>query len=338
LRELLKKLLVPLLASRQITAIAERLFESGIPVFVLHRLAQKDLAVAGRTSPNYLRECLDYLNENNYDFISLEQLIRALQGKETMPAKPVVFTMDDGYLDQAEIAAPIFLEYKCPLTFFVITGMLDQSIWPWDAQTSWLIESADEPSLQSSATLKKLGIDFDKYPGKRELRRSTQEALKKLDAKTIPDILHKIASETGLTIPDTAPPTYLPMDWDMARKLEDQGIRFAPHSVSHSILSRLDQTAMEWEIKQSWQTIKNELNNPLKVFCYPNGRPADFSTREIKILKNTGFLGAVSVTPDFIDQNSAKAIHQIYSLPRIALPDNMIDFIQYCSWIENAKK
>jgi len=338
LRELLKKLLVPLLASRQITAIAERLFESGIPIFVLHRLAQKDSAVAGRTSPNYLRKCLDYLNENNYDFISLEHLILALQGKRTMPEKPVVFTMDDGYLDQAEIAAPIFLEYDCPLTFFVITGMLDQSLWPWDAQTSWLIESADDASLQSSVTLKKLGIDFDKYPGKRELRRAIQEALKRLGAEKIPDILHEIASDADITIPDTAPPAYQPIDWNIARKLEAQGICFAPHSVSHNILSRLEQRAAEWEIKQSWLTIESELNSPLKVFCYPNGRQMDFSDREIQILKNTGFLGAVSVTPNFIDQNSTTAIDQIYSLPRIALPDNMIDFIQYCSWIETAKK
>jgi peptidoglycan/xylan/chitin deacetylase (PgdA/CDA1 family) len=336
LKKLLKRLLVPILASRQVTAIAERLFDNGIPIFMLHRLAQEDNPVAGRINPGHLRQCLDYLTENNYNIVSLEHLILALQDKRTMPSKPIVFTMDDGYIDQAEIAAPIFLEYNCPLTFFVITGMLDQSIWPWDAQTSWIVESSNMSSLKSSTTIKSLGINFDESINKRTLRQSIQGALKKIDADVIPDILQQLSNDTGVIIPDTPPSSYRPMTWDMARQLEDQGIRFAPHSVNHNILSRLSQKTMEWEVKQSWQTIIHELKNPLKVFCYPNGRLVDFGSREIEVLKNTGYLGAMSTTPDFVTHNNNSG-DQVYSLPRLALPDNMTDFIQYCSWIECIK-
>jgi peptidoglycan/xylan/chitin deacetylase (PgdA/CDA1 family) len=160
--------------------------------------------------------------------------------------------------------------------------------------------------------------------------------LKKIDADVIPDILQQLSNDTGVIIPDTPPNSYRPMTWDMARQLEDQGIRFAPHSVNHNILSRLSQKTMEWEVKQSWQTIIHELKNPLKVFCYPNGRLVDFGSREIEVLKNTGYLGAMSTTPDFVTHNNNSG-DQVYSLPRLALPDNMTDFIQYCSWIECIK-
>lgn len=337
MKRLLKKLLVPILTSRQVTAIADRLFDSGIPIFMLHRMAQNDSPDTGRTSPDHLRRCLDYLQEQNYNFMSLEQLILALEHKRTIPPKPVVFTMDDGYIDQAEIAAPIFLEYNCPLTFFVITGMLDQTIWPWDAQVSWIIESSKKSSLEPSSAIKNLNIEFDENISKRTFRRSIQGALKKIDAEAIPAILQQLANDTGITIPDTAPPSFQPMTWDMARQLEDQGIRFAPHSVSHNILSRLSQKTVEWEIKQSWQTISNELKNPLKVFCYPSGRPIDFGIREIEVLKNTDYLGAMSAAPDFVRDEANNFGDQIYSLPRLALPDNMIDFIQCCSWLERVR-
>ena len=332
-----KRLLVPILASRQVTAIADRLFDSGIPIFMLHRMAQGSSSDTGRTSPDHLRQCLDYLQDHKYNFISLEQLILAIEHKRTIPPKPVVFTMDDGYIDQAEIAAPIFLEYNCPLTFFVITGMLDQTIWPWDAQVSWIIESSQKSSLEASTAIKNLCIKFDESISKRTFRRSIQDALKKIDAEFLPDILQQLANDTGITIPDTAPPSCQPMTWNMARQLEDQGICFAPHSVSHNILSRLSQKTVEWEIKQAWQTINNELKNPLKVFCYPSGQSIDFGNREIEVLNNTGYLGAVSAVPDFVRYENNDSGNQIYSLPRIALPENMIDFIQYCSWIQRVR-
>jgi len=297
---------------------------------MLHRIAQQGESSTGKISPAHLRNCLSYLVDHNYTFISLEQLILAIKNNHKLPPKSVVFTMDDGYVDQSEIASPIFLEYKCPLTFFVITGMLDQMIWPWDAQVSWIIESSKNTSLDSCKTMEKLGLTFDENISRRTLRRSVQDTLKKIDAEIIPEILQQLANDAGITIPDTPPPTFQPMTWDMARQLENQGIVFAPHSVNHNILSRLSQKAMEQEVNQAWQAINNELNNPLKVFCYPTGRSMDFGSREIEALKNAGYLGAMSTTPDFVRYEN-HSNDQIFSLPRLALPDNMTDFIQYCS-------
>lgn len=268
--------------------------------------------------------------------MSLEQLILSLQHKETIPPKSVVFTMDDGYIDQAEVASPIFLEYDCPVTFFVITGMLDQTILPWDAQVSWIIETSKNPSLDKCSTARDLGLRFKKQITRRELRRAIQSAMKKLDANHLPEIIKQLANDADVRPPTISPEQYQPMTWDMARQLEQKGIQFAPHSVSHNILSRLSQDKVETEIYNSWQTIERELNDPLKVFCYPNGQVADYGEREIELLKNIGFLGAVSTTPALV--KPAKNIEpQIYCLPRLSLPNNMTDFIQQCTWIEHIR-
>ena len=95
-------------------------------------------------------DACSYLVRNKYNFISLERLVLALRNEEALPPKPVVFTLDDGYVDQAEIAVPIFLEFDCPVTFFVITGMLDHTLWPWDAKVSWIIETTGKTSLDTT--------------------------------------------------------------------------------------------------------------------------------------------------------------------------------------------
>ena len=106
--------------------------------------------------------------------------------------------------------------------------------------------------------------------------------------------------------------------------------------MSHRILSKLDRETVKHEILGSWQTLQDNLDKPLKVFCYPTGRVFDFGPREIEILKENDFLGAVSTTPGYVEKDT-ESTRQLYQIPRFELPDNMTDFIQYCSWIEHAK-
>lgn len=324
---------MPALTSRPVTAITDRLFNCGIPVFMLHRIAQEGKPNNGKTTLAHLHNCLGYLADNGYTFISLEKLILALKQKQKLPPRSIVFTMDDGYLDQAEIAAPVFLEHNCPLTFFVITGMLDHKVWPWDIQVSWIIESSKKSFLESCPSIKSLNLNLDKNISKRVLRRSVQESLKKMNAGAISDMIQCLSADADVTTPADPLHCYQPMTWDLARLLEDQGICFAPHSVSHNILSRLDCELMEKEIKNSWLTIEKELNHPLKVFCYPNGCSTDFGKREIEVLKNNGYMGAMSTRADIVKYSDVSD-DQIFSLPRLALPANMTDLIQYCSWME----
>ena len=336
LKRLLKKVFFPVLDSRPVTSITDRLFNCGVPIFMLHRIANDGQPVAGMTDPEHLRLCLDYLYEHNYRPISLEQLLLSLHHKEPIPPKSVVFTMDDGYTDQADIASPIFLEYECPLTFFVITGMLDQTVLPWDAQVSWIVETSQNPSLENCRSVKDLGLSFNDDITRRELRRSIQNAIKKLDARAIPEILEKLAEDADVMPPESPPEQFKPMTWDSARQLEQRGIRFAPHSVTHQILSKLSKVTMETEIGNSWTTIQRELSDPLKVFCYPNGQECDFGEREIEFLDSNGFLGAVATTPNFVKPKKLTE-RQLFCLPRLALPDNLTDFVQYCMWIEHLR-
>ena len=300
-------------------------------------MAPDSIPGAGRITPAHLRRCLNYLADRNYTFISIEQLVLALINKQPFPARAVAFSIDDGYADQAEIAAPIFLEFDCPLTFFVITGMLDETLWPWDAQVAWIFETSPKPSLQAQVTGQALSIELKDKHNTRLARREIQDAIRKMDAELVPNAVRQHARDAGTALPANAPPSYRPMTWGMARQLEDKGIQFAPHSVSHNILCRLGQASLDNEIRHSWQTLRKELTNPLKVFCYPSGRAIDFGSREITALRRNGFLGALSTTPGFVEPGN-NPDDQLFHLPRFALPESMDDFIQYCTWIEYAKR
>jgi len=148
--------------------------------------------------------------------------------------------------------------------------------------------------------------------------------------------VNRIARDADVSLPEEPPAAYQRMNWEMARQLERKGIQFAPHSVSHNVLSRLDSESVRQEIIESWRTLDRELLNPLKVFCYPTGREIDYGKREIETLRDNGFLGAVTTTPGYVEQMDASD-ESLFRIPRFSLPDSMHDFIQCCTWIEFAK-
>jgi len=323
------------LASRPISAIATRIFGSGIPIFMLHRMVQDDKPGSGHT-PSFVRQCLEFLKENGHSFVSVEDVIQFLRGKITLPTKPVAFTMDDGFEDQATLAAPVFSEFNCPVTIFVITGMLDGLLWPWFCQVEYLIDNSkvDVIELDLPAGEKTFALNS---PHTKSLSISyILQAIKDLNWDSVPETIDKLAHATQVEIPLAPPPNYKPITWDMARKLENQGICFGPHTVSHPILSGVDDRQAEQEITGSWQRINDELSSPSRVFCYPNGRLSDYGSREVDIIRKNGIVGAISTVAGYAER-SAHA-DNLYNLPRFGLPGSLQDFIQYCTWIEYAKQ
>jgi len=335
MKHILKNIIVRALSSRPISSLAVHFFGRGIPVFMLHRMKINDQHCRG-TTPEHLRQCLTYLQKNNYTFISLETLILSLTNQKPLPEKAIVFTMDDGFEDQAKVAASIFIEFNCPLTFFVITGLLNQALWPWDSQVSWIIDNTKKQELTVQLHDEIIHIKIDKSDNRHHARDDIRNILKEVSSTDIPAILHQLAKSADIKLPSSPPAAYQAMTWDDARELEKQGIQFAPHSISHHILSKLDADRCTREIKGSWKILQKEMKKPLNVFCYPTGRVLDFGSREIKNLKQADFIGAVSTVPGYIDTKKDYE-QQVFRIPRFELPDNITDFIQYCSWIEHAK-
>jgi len=332
MKELFKHHLIPLLNSKPVARLANQILGSGIPVFIVHRVKSASSSYRG-IDPDHLRNCLDYLLNRSYRFISVEDIINRLRNGENLPDNAVSFTMDDGFLDQAELAAPIFLEYDCPVTFFVITDMLDGTGWPWDAQISWLTNTSTRPFMDIRIDGESISLPLRNDEEKRSARLKLRNTLKEIEARDIPRLMQELATATGLTLTNTPQEDFRVMNWNQARELEEQGVCFAPHSKSHNILSKLDRQSSFDEIQGSWQKLQRELQHPLKVYCYPTGRKLDFGPREIAFLEQQGFLGAMATTPGFI-KPATNSTHSLFSLPRFELPESMTDFIQYCSWLE----
>lgn len=96
---------------------------SPIPVLAYHRVGATTDPLTVSTE-KFCRD-LEALKKHGYSTISLLDLKNSIygQGHIKLPAKPVLITFDDGYLDNYENAFASLCKMNMVATFYVITGM-----------------------------------------------------------------------------------------------------------------------------------------------------------------------------------------------------------------------
>ena len=103
----------------------------GIPVFAYHRFGD-DRFPSTNIDMKVFKDQLNYLKENNYKVLTLDEAIEAIENENVKP-KSVVLTVDDGYKSFYENAFPLLQEYGYKVTIFVNTSYVGgNDFMDWD--------------------------------------------------------------------------------------------------------------------------------------------------------------------------------------------------------------
>ena len=111
-----------------------------VPILMYHYISvpppdadiyRVDLSV----TPDMFRQQMTWLRDNGYTTIDLYDLTLAIVSQQELPAKPVLLTFDDGYIDNYQNAFPILQEFGFKGTFFIVTEFIDKGregymTWP----------------------------------------------------------------------------------------------------------------------------------------------------------------------------------------------------------------
>ncbi len=331
MKELLKHLFVKTLNSAPLSAVGDRIYGNHVPVFMLHRFACPDLGIEGH-DPSLLKYALEFMRSKNFNFVSVEDVALAVQNETALPPRSVAFSIDDGYWDHVEIPTGLFEEYECPTTYFVTTGFVAKELWFWDAKVEYLLDEMQDSNYGQLKTLfPNLTLEGVSKAVAREkiVFNLAEQPFAEINIR-----VEQLAKLIEVEIPVLAPEKYQSTTWEKLREIEKKGMRIAPHSYSHPILSKESDETSFFEIKRSRDDVKKNAISPSNVFCYPVGRNQDFGHREIQYCHQLGFTGAVSATPPVVDLGDQD---KLFCLPRFAFPNTKSDIIQYSTWIESFK-
>ncbi|HET8709919.1 MAG TPA: polysaccharide deacetylase family protein [Spongiibacteraceae bacterium] len=330
----LKNILRHTVTYPRLTDWVTKLLPPSVTIFMLHRLAVPELGVEG-IATDHLRNCLDYLQKNNYRFISIEDAVRRALANQLGKEKWVAFSLDDGFEEQVRLGAEIFQEFDCPVTCFLVTDFVDGKLWPWDYKLM---------HLARTATAQTIHVVIDDASHTIEMGRDDTEAFllrfaRQIAPESVTHAVQLIATQAGVDIPEMPPPEMQPTTWHAVREAEKKGMRFGPHSASHFILARTRDATLQDEIKSSSRRIRQECAQPAEVFCYPSGKVDEFDDRAIAAVRAQGLLGAVSAEPGYLEQSTIQQSDNYrFVLPRLPLPDNRAEFTLYVSWAQRVRE
>jgi peptidoglycan/xylan/chitin deacetylase (PgdA/CDA1 family) len=260
-----------------------RRWRTGFRILTYHRFPACDL-------PAFDNQCRHL--RTHYQPVSMGDIAASLNMGQALPRNAIAITVDDGYRDFSEQAAPVLRQHGIPATVFLVTAFMDraQPLW-WDT-LQFALERTSRPEIPFGPFgALKISIAAEKTAA----FDSITEKVKALPNRLRLEILEEIIGCLDVPAPREMPGEFQPMSWDEVRSLRKQGIEFGGHTRTHPILSRLD-TAVEIadEIVSGKQRIERELAERTIHFSYPNGQPADWNETVLKAVREAEFATAVT--------------------------------------------
>ena len=261
----------------------ERRAKRAVTILMYHRVLPDDQC--GRYFHDNLviplsvfREQVKWL-QSNYEVQTVHEVI----SKSTASAAGarVCITFDDGYWDNAEIAAPVLEASGLRGTFYLTTEFVegrcalwfDQAAQVWEDDRTMVDRLCTELCAAVPATVEQW---LNWLKGDKNARDLVAARLAAEPADTPHSALNR-----AMSVAD-------------ARELAARGHELGAHSRTHPILTQLDDSALAAEVGGSLQSVRAWAGRPDVGFAYPNG---SFDARVRAAVSSAGGTHACGTAP-----------------------------------------
>lgn len=220
----------------------------------------------------------------------LDEIARGYSGRKPL----VALTFDDGYVDNAEHAAPILDAKGVRATFFVTTGFVKGEPMWFDRAMLWYEANKGGASGIDSPDAGRGPETSTANPTFREARShlgSIDSWLGWLKAMTRAD-RDRVLQAVGATgVPDCC----AAMTVDQVVAMSAKGHEIAAHTVHHPVLTQEPPDSVWAELIEAKREIEQWTGKPVTGFCYPNGL-GSISVRQASI--DAGYTYAATTLRD----------------------------------------
>ncbi|HUI58641.1 MAG TPA: polysaccharide deacetylase family protein [Steroidobacteraceae bacterium] len=245
-----------------------------------------------RLSASVFEEHLRYITRH-FTPRPLRDVVDRLRSRRSFDSRSVVLTVDDGYRDFLEHAYPLLLRYRVPATIYVVTEFAAGRCWLWFDALHWLLSTATPGRYRFEVDAQMFELMLETPAAREATWSKVGTYLWDLSPEAQWSSIRRLESLLGVQLPARPTTEYAPMTWDELRGLDPELIEIGSHSCTHAVLSRCTSAQQLTEIATSKKTIEERLGRRVDAFCYPHGRPQDFTAETESIAADCGFTSAV---------------------------------------------
>ncbi len=243
-------------------------------ILMYHRILPQSDPRYSKEEPGMIVEPETFLEHINqlkqlFTILPLSEWIHRSQMGQPLPDNACAITFDDGWADNYEYAFPIIQEQQIPTTLFAVSHMIGTNRQFWPNRLAELLKTATAEQLLSLPWLSTLVPPTAETTFNKELLSSIVNQL-----KVNPDhLIHEWLANAEQQL-DIEPATDQALvNWQQLKEMSDSGlVEIGSHTCNHTRLQdNLDHQIIESEIAASQLRLQEELNQPIDLFCYPNG-------------------------------------------------------------------
>ncbi|NNM23550.1 MAG: polysaccharide deacetylase family protein [Flavobacteriaceae bacterium] len=270
------------------------------------------LMEANEIEVDFLEKIILYVRKNGYQIISLDEMSARLDNPGKGKSKFVVFTFDDGYIDNYTLAYPVFKKHQAPFTIYLTNCFPNRSAKIWWYMLEDILLEQEEISIRVRDELRNFRC---KKPKEME---TAFVAIRDLFINASPndqlELIDQLAGKYNKSIMAYVEAEAL--SWNEIEKLSsDPLVTLAGHTMNHITLNKVNSEEALAEIMDSKVEIESKIQQEVFHFAYPFGTRNEVNEPEVALVAESGAFKTATTTRMgniFKSHVSAK-----FALPRI---------------------
>lgn len=207
-----------------------------------------------------------------FNVLTPQEFLDHLKNAKDFPPRSCLITFDDGWLDNLQNAAPLLSNNNISACIFIPIDHVGSNEGFWQEQTASILDSIfklpmeerqpildefDLPCTESCSGADRISLVFDTVQSYKSLQPADRNALILRLQRALPSTA-KGSSDRFI-------------DWEGVRRIEGFGLHIGSHACSHQILTQLEPTEADAELKRSKSVLESQLGKPVTWLAYPNG-------------------------------------------------------------------
>lgn len=269
---------------------SDYLCENSCAIFLLHGVIQRQNHLLRNYTRKHLplNEFVDLLSDlkESGNAVSMNQVMTA-SSENPLPKNAFAITFDDGFENNASVAAPTLVDFGIPATFYVTSGFIE------DGGRSWtdLIEAAVEETTTLNIVGFKPFLDgtYSTPAEKRALMERVRGYVKGASDIDPYNFAAEMIRLCGMTEAPFDKALDEKLSWKQVRELSDNSLfTVGGHGHTHRILSYLSPSDLENELSTSIKMLKDATGQNVSHYSYPEGLSHCYSDAVIDSMKRYG--------------------------------------------------
>lgn len=239
-----------------------------------------------------------------YTVTTMDELAKRLAIQEDFTSPSIIITIDDGYLNNYNMAYPALKELDLPAMIYLTTGSIGTNNGLWVDDLRNILARTKGKSICVPEILGNEVLDILTPSQKGDAMLKLFHAMLHLEHQRKMLTMEKISQILGVNEVYKRNGERKMLNWDEVMEMSKNNISFGAHTVNHPTLSKMELREAKREIIESKIEIESRIGSKVWHFAIPNGKEEDFNEELKRYCKEIGLKTVASTEPGVVSTQS----------------------------------